>query len=71
MPSSAAWPRRVAFLLVGMLVLWYLAHFALNALLMAAAPDLPGAWSRAVDLALVPLCLLVAWGVLRRLERPS
>ncbi len=71
MPSSTAWPRRLAFLFVGTLVLWYLAHFALNALLLATAPDLPAAWSRAADLALVALCALVAGGVLRRLERPS
>jgi hypothetical protein len=65
------WPRRLVFLLVATLVLWYLGHVALNALLMAAAPDLSAGGARAADLALVPLCTLVAWLLLRRIEAAS
>lgn len=60
--------RQVAFLLVGTLVLWYLGHFGLNAVLMVVAPDLPAAWSRGLDLLLVPLAALVTWLAMRRLE---
>ncbi len=60
--------RQVAFLLVGTLVLWYLGHFSLNAVLLAVAPGLPVAWARALDLLLIPLAALVTWLAMRRLE---
>jgi len=60
--------RQIAFLLVGTLVLWYLGHYTLNALLMVVAPDLPAAASRALDLFLIPLSALITWLAMRRLE---
>lgn len=59
--------RRLVFLVVGTLVLWYLGHFGLNALFLATGAELSAGWTRAIDLALVPLGLLVSWLVLRRL----
>ncbi|HMB54523.1 MAG TPA: hypothetical protein VKU40_14495 [Thermoanaerobaculia bacterium] len=59
--------RRLLFLFVGTLVLWYLGHFGLNALFLATGAELSAGWTRAIDLALVPLCLLVSWLVMRRL----
>lgn len=63
------WPRRLAFLTVATLVLWYLAHFGLNALMLAAGIDPPAPWGRVSDLALVPLCAAVSWWTMRHLER--
>lgn len=60
--------RQLSFLLVGTLVLWYLGHFGINGVLQLAAPGLPGSWSRAIDLLLVPVAALVTWLVMRRLE---
>ena len=59
--------RKLLFLAVGTLVLWYLGHFALNALWLATGAELPAGWTRAADLALVPLAALVTWLVLGRL----
>lgn len=61
--------KRLAFLLVGTLVLWYLAHFGFNALWLAFAGGETFLYSRLLDLALLPVCAVVAWAVLRRLER--
>jgi hypothetical protein len=60
--------RQFLFVAVAALVLWYLGHFALNALWLATATDLAAGWERAIDLALLPLAALVAWAVLRRLQ---
>lgn len=62
--------RRIAFLLIGTLLLWYLGHFALNAALLAFAPHLPAHYSRILDLVLIPLSAAVTWVVLLRLSPP-
>lgn len=63
--------KRIAFLLVGTLVLWYLAHFGFNALWLAFAGGAPFLYSRLLDLALLPVCAVATWAVLRRLERSA
>jgi hypothetical protein len=63
--------RRLLFLIVGTLVVWYLGHFGLNALFLATGAELSPGWTRAIDLALVPLGLLVSWLVVRRLTPGS
>lgn len=59
--------RKIVFVAVAALVLWYLGHFAWNALALAFLPDLTAGTARAVDLALLPASVVVAWLVIRRL----
>lgn len=61
--------KRIAFLLVGTLVLWYLAHFGFNAFWLAFAGDRPFLYSRLLDVALLPVSAVITWAVLRRLDR--
>jgi uncharacterized membrane-anchored protein len=59
--------RKIVFVTVAALVLWYLGHFGWNALALAFLPALAAGTARVVDLVLLPLCVLVAWLVMRRL----
>jgi uncharacterized membrane-anchored protein len=59
--------RKIVFVAVAALVLWYLGHFGWNAVALAFLPDLSSTTARIVDLALLPVCVLIAWLVIRRL----
>lgn len=61
------WLRRALFLLVATLVLWYLGHFGLNAILLAFAPQMPVFYSRILDMVLIPVSAAIAWVVMVRL----
>lgn len=61
--------RRLAFVVVGTLVLWYLGHFALRAAWTLGAFEGAAVDSRWLDLALLPAAAALAWLVARRLDR--
>ena len=59
--------RRILFLAVGTLVLWYLGHFAANALLLALAPEISATTARLLDLVVLSFAAVLAWWVMRHL----
>lgn len=61
--------RDAAFFVVGTLVLAYLGHFGLQAVLVALAPELAPGTVRTLEIAMVVLAATVTVLVLRRLRR--
>ena len=60
---------RVVLFLVATLTLWYLGNFALRAVWAAFDLMAPSAYTRTLNLVLLPLAALVAWAILRRVAR--
>jgi hypothetical protein len=57
---------RVVLFVVATLTLWYLGNFALRAVWAAFDLAAPSAYTRILNLVLLPVAAVVAWAVLRR-----